>query len=43
MSDYGYGLWAAVVFESVFFIIVALDCFRPRSKRDWRAPYRQRG
>lgn len=37
MSDYGYGLWAAVVFESVFFIIVALDCFRPRSKRDWRA------
>ena len=37
MNDYGYGLWALVVFNSVLFIAFAVSFFHPKSKRDWRA------
>ena len=37
MSDYGYGLWFLVVFNSLLFIIFAASFFHPQSKRDWRA------
>jgi protein-S-isoprenylcysteine O-methyltransferase Ste14 len=36
MSDYGYGLWVLVVFNSLLFIVFAVSFFHPRSKRDWR-------
>ena len=37
MNDYGYGLWALVVFNSLLFIIFAASFFHPKTKRDWRA------
>ena len=37
MSDYGYGLWFLVVFNSLLFIVFAASFFHPQSKRDWRA------
>jgi protein-S-isoprenylcysteine O-methyltransferase Ste14 len=37
MNEYGYGLWALVVFNSALFIIFAVSFFHPQSKRDWRA------
>jgi len=37
MNDYGYGLWALVVFNSLLFIVFAVSFFHPKSKRDWRA------
>ena len=37
MTDYGYGLWPLVVFNSVLFIVFAASFFHPRSRRDWRA------
>ena len=37
MKDYGYGLWALVIFNSLLFIIFAGSFFHPRSGRDWRA------
>ena len=37
MSDYGYGLWFLVVFNSLLFIVFAVSFFHPQSKRDWRA------
>ena len=37
MSDYGYGLWPAVVFDSVLTIVIALDLFRPHTRRDWQS------
>ena len=37
MSDYGYGLWALVVFNSLLFIVFAASFFHPQTKRDWRA------
>ena len=36
MTDYGYGLWVLVVFNSLLFIIFAASFFRPQSRRDWR-------
>ena len=36
MSDYGYGLWVLVVFNSLLFIVFAVSFFHPRSSRDWR-------
>ena len=36
MNDYGYGLWALVVFNSLLFIVFAASFFHPKSKRDWR-------
>ena len=36
-ADYGYGLWALVLFNSALFILFAYSFFHPRSKRDWRA------
>ena len=36
-ADYGYGLWALVVFNSLLFIGFAASFFHPRSRRDWRA------
>ena len=36
MSEYGYGLWALVVINSLVFIIFAASFFHPRSRRDWR-------
>lgn len=35
-DDYGYGLWALVVFNSLLFIVFAMSFFHPRTKRDWR-------
>src|SRR6266700_831383 len=32
-----YGLWGAVLLESVFFIIFAFSFTRPRTARDWRS------
>ena len=32
-----YGLWAVVVFDSLFMIVFAASFFHPRTKRDWRA------
>ena len=37
MNDYGYGLWALVVFNSLLFIVFAASFFHPKTKRDWRA------
>jgi protein-S-isoprenylcysteine O-methyltransferase Ste14 len=37
MNDYGYGLWALVVFNSLLFIVFAASFFHPKSRRDWRA------
>lgn len=37
MSEYGYGLWAAVIIDSLVFILFALSVFHPASKRDWKA------
>lgn len=37
MTDYGYGLWPLVVFNSVLFIVFAASFFHPRARRDWRA------
>ena len=37
MSDYGYGLWPLVVFNSILIIVFAVSFFHPRSRRDWRA------
>ena len=37
MTDYGYGLWELVIFNSVLMIAFAFSFFRPRSKLDWRA------
>lgn len=37
MTDYGYGLWGLVIFDSVLMIAFAFSFFRPRSKLDWRA------
>ena len=36
MTDYGYGLWVLVVFNSLLFIIFAASFFHPQSRRDWR-------
>jgi protein-S-isoprenylcysteine O-methyltransferase Ste14 len=36
-AEYGYGLWALVVFNSLLFIGFAVSFFHPRSRRDWRA------
>src|SRR6266545_4580953 len=36
MSDYGYGLWPLVVFNSLLFIVFAGSFFHPKSRRDWR-------
>ena len=37
MSDYGYGLWFLVVFNSALFILFAVSFFHPHTRRDWRA------
>lgn len=37
MNDYGYGLWALVVINSLVLILFAASFFHPKSKRDWRA------
>ena len=37
MYDYGYGLWALVLVNSVIFILFALSFFKPKTTRDWRA------
>ena len=37
MDDYGYGLWALVVINSLVFIVFAASFFHPRTGRDWRA------
>lgn len=37
MNDYGYGLWALVVLDSLVFIVFAASFFRPKGGRDWRA------
>ena len=37
MTDYGYGLWAAVAFDSALVIGFAIAFFHPRNGRDWRA------
>lgn len=37
MSDYGYGLWAAVAFDSALVVGFAIAFFHPRGGRDWRA------
>ncbi len=36
MSDFGYGLWFLVVFNSVLFIVFAASFFHPKSRRDLR-------
>ena len=36
MTEYGYGLWFLVVFNSVLFIVFAASFFHPQSRRDWR-------
>ncbi|HJW76680.1 MAG TPA: isoprenylcysteine carboxylmethyltransferase family protein [Thermoleophilia bacterium] len=36
MNDYGYGLWALVLINSLIFIVFAASFFRPRGGRDWR-------
>lgn len=36
MTDYGYGLWVLVVFNSLLFILFAASFFHPQSRRDWR-------
>ena len=37
MSDYGYGIWPVVVFDSALTIVIAISFFHPRTKRDWHA------
>ena len=37
MTDYGYGIWPAVVFDSVLTIVIAISLFKPRTRRDWHA------
>ena len=37
MTDYGYGMWFLVIFNSVLFILFAASFFHPQSRRDWRA------
>ena len=36
MTDYGYGLWPLVVFNSLLFIVFAVSFFHPKGGRDWR-------
>ena len=36
MNDFGYGLWALVVINSLIVIVFATSFFHPRSSRDWR-------
>ncbi|QGG94123.1 methyltransferase family protein [Actinomarinicola tropica] len=35
--DYGYGLWALVIINSVIFIAFAASFFHPANRRDWKA------
>jgi protein-S-isoprenylcysteine O-methyltransferase Ste14 len=37
MSDYGYGLWVLVAFDSLLVIFFAVSFFHPAGRRDWRA------
>lgn len=37
MSDYGYGLWPLVIFNTVLMVAFAASFFRPRTKADWGA------
>ncbi len=37
MTDYGYGLWELVIFNSVLMTAFAFSFFQPRSRHDWRA------
>ena len=37
MNEYGYGLWALVIINSLLFILFAASFFHPQSGRDWRA------
>ena len=37
MNEYGYGLWALVIINSLLFIIFAASFFHPQDTRDWRA------
>ena len=37
MQDYGYGLWALVVINTIVFVVFAFSFFHPRSRRDWKA------
>lgn len=37
MNDYGYGLWALVVINTVLLVVFAAGFFHPRTGRDWRA------
>jgi protein-S-isoprenylcysteine O-methyltransferase Ste14 len=37
MNEYGYGLWALVIVNSLLFIVFAASFFHPQSRRDWRA------
>jgi protein-S-isoprenylcysteine O-methyltransferase Ste14 len=36
MTDYDYGLWPLVVFNSALFIAFAVGFFHPKSSRDWQ-------
>lgn len=36
-ADYGYGLWAFVVIDSLIIILFAKSFFHPKTKRDWKA------
>jgi protein-S-isoprenylcysteine O-methyltransferase Ste14 len=37
VSDYGYGLWLLVAFNSLLFIVFAVSFFHPQTRRDWHA------
>ena len=37
MTDYGYGLWVLVAFDSLLVIVFAVSFFHPAGRRDWRA------
>ena len=37
MSDYGYGIWLAVIFDSALTIVIAVSFFHPHTRRDWHA------
>ncbi len=37
MQDYGYGLWALVIIDTVVFVVFAFSFFHPSSRRDWKA------
>jgi protein-S-isoprenylcysteine O-methyltransferase Ste14 len=37
MDDFGYGLWALVVIDSVVLVGFAIGFFHPSSRRDWKA------